>query len=294
MLFIILWVLVLPAHPSCAEMLPVKVTISPQQIYQGDIALLAVTPATAVSRIYYQYMDQSVDFYYDNATNRFISFLGIDVDFTPGKKILSIVIDTEKGVQSVEHVTVTVLKKDFPIQRLTLPESQVTLSRENQDRYEREQKTLKKIFADSVHKKIWLTDFSKPLQVEADTPFGVRRIMNDKPKNPHTGVDFKSPPGTPVHAASDGVVAHTGNFFFSGNSVFIDHGMGIYTMYFHLDSISVHQGDMVTRNQVIGSVGSTGRATGPHLHWGMRINNQRVDPLSMLRLFETGIFTQKY
>ena len=111
--------------------------------------------------------------------------------------------------------------------------------------------------------------------------FGARRFINGAPKNHHTGIDIKAPAGTPIAAPSDGRVLYTGRFSLSGNSVFIDHGTGICSMYFHLASFAVHSGQKVKRGDIIGTVGSTGRSTGPHLHWGVRINNKRVDPLAL-------------
>jgi len=109
------------------------------------------------------------------------------------------------------------------------------------------------------------------------------------PKNHHTGIDIKAPAGTPIAASSDGRVLYTGRFSLSGNSIFIDHGTGICTMYFHLASIEVQSGQKVKKGDAIGTVGSTGRSTGPHLHWGVRVNNQRVDPLALVALFKKPV-----
>ncbi|MBW1862211.1 MAG: M23 family metallopeptidase, partial [Deltaproteobacteria bacterium] len=115
-------------------------------------------------------------------------------------------------------------------------------------------------------------------------PFGRRSIINDQPRSPHSGVDLKGKRGTPIKAANNGKVALTGNHFFSGKSVVIDHGGGIQSMYFHLDKIMAKEGQTIIKGQVIGLVGSTGRSTGPHLHWGMRVNGARVDPLMLTGL----------
>ena len=112
--------------------------------------------------------------------------------------------------------------------------------------------------------------------------FGARRFFNGEPRSPHTGADYHAAAGTPVHAAADGVVALAANHFFSGNSVFLDHGDGLITMYFHLSEIDVEEGQRVERGQVIGKVGSTGRATGPHLHFGIRWRGERIDPTMLL------------
>ncbi|MDE2978565.1 MAG: M23 family metallopeptidase [Acidobacteriota bacterium] len=108
--------------------------------------------------------------------------------------------------------------------------------------------------------------------------FGAKRIINGEPRSPHTGADYAVPQGTPVLAVEDAVVALAGEFFFSGNAVFLDHGNGLISMYFHLHEVFVEQGDEVPRGRLIGTVGSTGRSTGPHLHFGIRWQGARVDP----------------
>ncbi|MCY3927496.1 MAG: M23 family metallopeptidase [Acidobacteria bacterium] len=112
--------------------------------------------------------------------------------------------------------------------------------------------------------------------------FGAKRIINGEPRSPHTGADYAVPRGTPVLAVGDAVVALTGEFFFSGNAVFLDHGNGLISMYFHLHEVFVKQGEEVTRGSRLGSVGSTGRSTGPHLHFGIRWQGARVDPALLL------------
>lgn len=112
--------------------------------------------------------------------------------------------------------------------------------------------------------------------------FGARRFFNGEPRSPHSGADYGAPAGAPVQAVADGVVALTGDHFFAGKSVFLDHGDGLITMYFHLSEIAVEEGERVERGQVVGNVGSTGRATGPHLHFAIRWRGERVDPGMLL------------
>ena len=119
--------------------------------------------------------------------------------------------------------------------------------------------------------------------------FGSVRIMNGQPRNPHNGEDIGAPLGTDVAATNDGVVRITVDHIFSGKGIFVDHGLGFYTMYFHLSEILVKDGDLVTAGQIIGKVGATGRATGPHLHWGVKLNGARVNPYALLDLpFKSG------
>jgi len=131
---------------------------------------------------------------------------------------------------------------------------------------------------------LWRGPFLRPIEGEIVGPFGRRSIINDQPRASHSGVDMKAQEGTPVKSMNDGRVVLTVDHFFSGKSVIIDHGGGILSMYFHLDKIMVKNDHEVTKGQPIGLVGATGRATGPHLHLGVRINGARVDPLGLIEL----------
>src|SRR6266446_2495720 len=178
-----------------------------------------------------------------------------------------------------------VARRDFPLQRLTLPPTMVDLNSETERRAVAESKQLAMLYRTITPERLWRGKFTKPVGTPADgTGFGARRIINGQARSPHGGIDYSVPRGTPVVAANAARVALVAEFFFPGRLVVLDHGLGLYTLYFHLDTASVAEGERVERGQTLGSVGATGRATGPHLHFGAQVGKARVDPATLLGL----------
>jgi murein DD-endopeptidase MepM/ murein hydrolase activator NlpD len=251
------------------------VIITPKKVGPGD--LLLITVKNMSGPVEGTFIGKKL--YFNPSKKSYQAVLGIDLFTEPGKYSLVI---TNKGTKLQR--TVKVSKKDYPIQRLTLPKDMVVLSPENEARVEREQKKVATLWpVDSV--RIWSGGFIDPLPgKKIGTPFGVRRIINDIPKNPHSGVDVTADEGEPVRAPNDGVVVLVDDQFYSGKSVILDHGQGIYTMFFHLSRINVRHGQAVMKGDAIAEVGSTGRSTGAHLHWGARVQGARIDPLGLIKL----------
>jgi len=167
--------------------------------------------------------------------------------------------------------------------------SKVDLDPKSLRRVKAEQQQVREVLALVSDGPTWSDQFLEPVKGDVAQAFGRKRVINGQPRNPHSGEDISAPMGAEVVATNDGVVRLTVDHFFSGKGLFIDHGLGLLSMYFHLSEVLVHEGEVVTRGQVIGRVGATGRVTGPHLHWGMRLNGARVDPYSVLKLPLNGV-----
>lgn len=167
-------------------------------------------------------------------------------------------------------------------QHLQVKKKHVDLSEANLQRVLAEQKQIKQAFRHFSASQSSFQPLRWPLAGPLTSPFGKKRFFNGKPRKPHSGLDIAAPTGTRIYAPAAGKVILTGDFFFNGNSVFIDHGQGLITMYCHLNTITVKTGDNLQTGGVLGEVGASGRATGPHLHWSASLNNARINPLLLL------------
>ena len=266
-------ILCLPLFAQAGTVQP-KIVLAPKRVGPGDIMTVTIKGAGPVEGTVL-----GKRLHFNEAKSSFKAIVGIDLNTEPGEYPLELTIKGKKLSR-----TVKITKKNYPVQRLTLPEGMVVLSPENEERTAREQKRTAAIWpVDSI--RVWNAVFINPLPgKKIGTPFGVRRIINDIPKNSHSGVDITADEGEPVHAPNDGVVVLVDDQFYSGNSVVLDHGQGIYSMFFHLSKINVRYGQAVMKGDVIALVGSTGRSTGAHLHWGVRIQGAKVDPLELIKL----------
>jgi len=212
--------------------------------------------------------------------NGWTALAGIPLSTPPGEA--HIAVQTPSGERQ-EHAY-TVAPKRYVEQRLTVAPRTVDLSDQDQDRFERERKHLVGVmatFSEPLPPANALR-MTAPVSGRRSSSFGLRRIFNGQPRNPHSGMDIAAGMGTPVHAPLPGKVIDTGDYFFNGNTVWQDHGGGLITMVCHLSSIAVQVGDVLPTGAVLGAVGATGRATGPHLHWGVLLNRTMVDPALFL------------
>lgn len=251
-----------------------QIILEPTKPGPGDI--MVVTIKNSSGPVDATFIGKKV--YFNPSTESLKAIVAIDYFTEPGKYELTI---SANG--SVFKRVVEVIKKEYPVQRLTLPRGMVELSPQNEVRVEREQRRMAALWPNETDRS-WNGDFINPLEGEIITPFGVRRFINNTPKSPHTGVDVAGEKGDKIHAPNNGVVALIDNQFFAGKALVINHGQGIYTMFFHLSKVLVNPGQSVKKGDVVALVGATGRATGPHLHWGARVQGARIDPLELVHL----------
>jgi len=222
-----------------------------------------------------------------------VAWVGIDLDHPEGTTPLRVAWQAGKAAGFLTY-PITVRPASFGSQTLTLPKDKDDLSAATLKRIEKEAELFAALW-DSRDGQwsaspCWVEPFITPVSGKPSRTFGRRRIINGLPRNSHTGEDIPAPPGTPVAATNAGVVALTGEFYFNGHSVVIDHGAGLLSMYFHLRDITVAFGERVARGTVVGHVGQSGRATGPHLHWGVRLGGARIDPFSLIDIQDTPLF----
>lgn len=189
---------------------------------------------------------------------------------------------TRKRDGKLERAVVRVSRFDYPVQKLTLPSHMVDLGAADLERVRRENREMARLWK-TRSPRAFALPLAAPLEALPEGGrFGHRRIINGSPRSPHGGADYSVPAGTPVLAAADGTVVMVADHFFGGNAVFVDHGDGLVTQYFHLSRVDVAQGQAISRGAPVGRVGATGRATGPHLHFGVRFRGARVDPALLL------------
>lgn len=212
-----------------------------------------------------------------------IGFYGADLTAEPGPAPLVVESGAAGGQQAFE---ITIVTKDRGVRVLTLPQSMVELDAKTLKRVKKESNVMKKVLGAPPAAPLWQASFVKPLEGDVVGVFGTRSVINGQPRSPHSGVDLRAAAGTPVKSIQHGRVVLVADHFFSGKTVVIDHGGAIQSMYFHLEKTLIKEQDKVKQGQVIGLVGSTGRSTGPHLHFGMRVNGARVDPMQFLALSE--------
>ena len=205
---------------------------------------------------------------------QWVAIVGIPLNAKAGEQVLQVSVS---GV--TKYVPFNIVDKTYPTQHIKIKDKRkVNPNQYDMRRINAEKLTIQAALTHWTDKAQVPMAFIWPVKGRISGLFGRRRVLNGEPRKPHSGMDIATPIGTEIRAPADGIVRDTGNYFFNGKTVFIDHGQGLITMFCHMDEIDVQPNDMIKQGDVIGTVGMTGRVTGPHLHFGVSLNNQRVEP----------------
>ena len=255
---------------------PLRVSARARAVRPGEVVVLEMAGGDSAAAVHVRAFDRDVPVYTTAGGER-RALVGIDLDARPGTYVAA--IDAGGAHASYDLV---VARRAFRTRTLTVDPAFVTPPESERERIERDAKLLDQVWRSSSAERLWSDVFVRPVAEPANSAFGTRSVFNGQPRNAHGGADFLSPAGTPIHAPNAGRIVVARDLYFSGNTVVIDHGLGLFSMLAHLSAFDVREGDTVAVDQRIGRVGATGRVTGPHLHWAIRAGGARVDPLSLL------------
>lgn len=253
-----------------------------RSIQPGELVVLTMTMSGDAESVHVRTFTREIQaFTVDARTWR--ALVGIDLSVAPGT--YPVAIEARSGTDTI-HTTyaLKVQPRRFATRKLTVDEAFVNPPAALLTRITQEAAELRRLWKQSAAERLWTGPFLRPVPGAANSAFGTRSIFNGRPRDQHSGADFLSPAGTPIHAPGAGRVVLARDLYFTGNTVLIDHGLGLFSMLAHLSAIDVHAGATVSAGEVVGEVGATGRVTGPHLHWAVRVSDSRVDPLSVLTL----------
>jgi murein DD-endopeptidase MepM/ murein hydrolase activator NlpD len=261
-----------------------NIQISAAELEQGDVVLITLSTVANAAPALFWY-NKEIPLAGNAEKTKWFGFLAAGLEAHPGKSAVQIRLMSGGRVKASE-MEITIKAKEYGLRNLTLPKEMDELDGPTLERVQKESKIIAAVWSHPLKERLWQGPFIRPLNTEVSGAFGVKSIINGSPRAPHSGVDLRGEAGTPIVAVNRGRVVLTADLFFTGNTVLIDHGGGIQSMYFHMERVGVKSGQTVQQGDVIGWVGATGRATGPHLHFGMRVNATNVNPLHFIEVSE--------
>lgn len=288
-----------PITEQCTQNVELLLTATPAT--QGSLLLAELRSATPLTDLKGQWNKHDLEFWGASPNpnprnaaakksapplpNIYRALVGVDLAQPPGSYDLAVTATTADAAAVSCTLAVPVSEGHFATESLHVDQKFVEPDPAQQARAAAEGQRLNAVYDHVTPERLWQGPFRMPLAgITKGTNFGKRRILNGQPRSPHTGMDFPSPTGTTVYATQRGRVALADSLYFPGNTVIVDHGLGVYSFYCHLSVISVKEGDLVAPGDILGKVGATGRVTGPHLHWGLTVDKARVNPLSIVSL----------
>jgi murein DD-endopeptidase MepM/ murein hydrolase activator NlpD len=275
--------------PATASDLAVTVRQGP--VYPGDVVRVTVRAPEDVSAIAATWQEREVPLV-RQADGAWDALIGIDIASEAGPRSLRLRAAHADGSTSDATHELVVTHRTLRTRRITVNPKFVTPPASELARIKAESDLLNALFSTTSPDRHWALDAVRPVEGVAVSGFGVRTILNGQPGGPHNGLDLAAPTGTPISAPAAGVVIYARDLYYTGNTVIVDHGQGLYSTMAHMSAMDVREGDAVARGALLGKVGATGRVTGPHLHWGVRLHGARVDPLSFIDALATSPSTR--
>lgn len=284
---ILLFIALLPTMAVEAGEKALQFTHTERSLQPGEVVLYSVQSTRLLEQLQATAFNRKFPAFTVDGGFRWNCLVGIDRDCPPGRYDLKLAgIDGGGNRISTDDV-LNIVDKKFPTRELTVEPKYVTPPEKLQERIRKERALVDAIFRKITAEKLWKGPFRAPVPGKVISAFGKRSVYNGKPRSAHSGTDFRGAVGTPISAPNSGQVVFTGDLYYTGNTVIIDHGMGIYSYLGHMSEITTREGVFVQTGDNVGKVGATGRVTGPHLHWTVRLCISRVDPISLLEILKT-------
>lgn len=254
---------------------------SPDLVAEGEPFLVTITGEGRGENLRVKWLDHEFAPQVETGVNGFRARVLLGVGMREKLEADSYTLEVEVEGERLRKLIVREAKA-YPEQHLTVENKYNELTQENLDRHGREKAATGEALNTLSRIRRWTLPMMRPVPGDKTSDFGLRRFFNEVPKNPHSGVDLRAARGDSILACAAGEVLLAGGHYFAGNSVYLDHGEGVVSMYFHLDEILVEEGEELSRGQLLGRAGSTGRVTGSHLHWGLSLQGQLVDPMMLV------------
>jgi murein DD-endopeptidase MepM/ murein hydrolase activator NlpD len=253
-----------------------------RSLQPGEVVMLTMESTRPLREVRVSAFDRSFLCFETADPLKWSGLIGIDLDTTPGQYVVHVTgLDADGTAVTVDY-PMTVAPKKFATRTLTVDERYVSPPREALARIRMESEKVRAVFDAVSPERYWTEPFALPVPGRPISEFGKRSVYNGHPRSPHAGTDFAGATGTPIRAPNAGKVVLAANLYYSGNTIILDHGRGLYSYFGHMSAFSAHEGDTVAAGDVVGKVGATGLVTGPHLHWSVRLAGTRVDPLSLV------------
>lgn len=280
------WIFIGQIALASSEVPKLTAELSSSRVVNGSIVLVTVrvSPDAQSTPPQGKFEELRFPFYKigEKDSQIFQAVLGIPFYHQPGVTKVEIEHPASRSLE----LALTVEDGQYPSEKLKVPKKMVKPPQITLQRIRREQQEVKKIYQQMTQEKYWNGRFTLPIQSSITSVFGTKRVYNGQLNNFHGGVDLKASVGTPIHAPAAGVVVMAKDLYYTGNTVFLDHGYGIFTVYAHLSQLDVKPGQRVNVNSLIGLSGKTGRVNGPHLHWQAIVHQTKVNPIDLTRILQ--------